>query len=95
MIKKDSNSFYIEFPDAPAGLYEFKFTRGSGEKYECKKDGDDIGNRSLNVVSDTIFSFFVEAWKDQFVAPIKKHTAGKTAYSLVRRSKYLILEIAA
>ncbi len=77
LYKNADSVFVIEFSDVGAGLYEFKFTRGSWEKVECKKNGTDIENRSVRIQSDTSFNFSVEAWKDQFAAPIKKHTASK------------------
>ncbi|HXB45938.1 MAG TPA: alpha/beta hydrolase-fold protein [Puia sp.] len=76
-IQDKNYNFYIEFPHVEAGSYEFKFTRGSWQKAECKKDGNDIDNRSAIISSDTIFDFTVQGWKDQFPGKTKLHTASK------------------
>ncbi|HLK31403.1 MAG TPA: alpha/beta hydrolase-fold protein [Puia sp.] len=82
-LHKNADSiFFIDFPDVDAGLYEFKFTRGSWEKVECKKDGSDIENRSVKIQSDTVLNFSIEAWKDQFAVQEKKHTASKNVIIL-------------
>jgi predicted alpha/beta superfamily hydrolase len=81
-IKDTNNNFYIEFPDVDAASYEFKFTRGSWQKAECKKDGSDIENRSVKITSDTVLSFSVEAWKDRFAEKAKSHTASKNVQVL-------------
>lgn len=92
--KRADGVFYIEFPDAPSGSYEFKFTRGAWKKVECKKDGSDIENRSVKINSDTVFDFSVEAWKDQFAAKIKSHTASSnvmivdTAFYMPQLKRY-------
>lgn len=57
-----------------SGQYEFKFTRGSWEKVECTKTGNDIANHSVQINSDTSFIFSIEEWKDNFLST-KKHTA--------------------
>src|ERR1035438_8936250 len=62
-IKDKNNNFYLDFSDVDAGSYEFKFTRGSWQKAECTKDGNDIENRSAKISSDTVLNFSVEAWK--------------------------------
>jgi len=94
-LKKDANNnFYIEFPDVDNALYEFKFTRGSWQKAECKKDGNDIENRSVKISSDTILNFSIEAWKDQFAEKIKSHTSSKnvqiidTAFYIPQLKRY-------
>lgn len=78
---QDSNGkFFYENENTPEGLYEFKFTRGSWQNVECKKDGSDVENRSVKIISDTVFNFFVIAWKDMFPEKIKKHTASKNVH---------------
>jgi predicted alpha/beta superfamily hydrolase len=75
-----SGHFFYEHENTNAGLYEFKFTRGDWQNVECKKDGSEIENRSVKIISDTVFNFSVEAWKDQFPEKIKQHTASKNVH---------------
>lgn len=66
---------FIEINDLPAGPYIFKFTRGNWQSVECKNDGEEVGNRMLNLSSDTVISFSIDAWKDDFAVVEKQHTA--------------------
>jgi len=59
------------------GTHEFKLTRGSWDKVECKKDGGDIQNRMIRVDGNSEISVSVEEWKDRFPGKPKKSTAGK------------------
>lgn len=65
----------IELKDLPSGNYQFKFTRGNYQTVECKSDGKDIANRSINLSADTTILVTVEAWKDDFAPLEKLHTA--------------------
>lgn len=58
-----------------AGNYEYKFTRGSWQKVEVKNDGSDIGNRFLQLLSDTAIEINIDAWKDDFAPVERRHTA--------------------
>ncbi|MEP7142994.1 MAG: alpha/beta hydrolase-fold protein [Ferruginibacter sp.] len=71
---------FIEINDIPAGTYQFKFTRGSWQSVECLDDGKDAGNRLLNIYSDTIVGFSIAAWKDDFAAVEKQHTASSNVH---------------
>jgi hypothetical protein len=71
----NTDSAFIEINDLPAGAYQFKFTRGSWQSVESLADGKDIGNRSLELSSDTIIHISIEGWKDDFATVVKKHTA--------------------
>jgi predicted alpha/beta superfamily hydrolase len=62
------------------GTHEFKLTRGSWDKVECKKDGSDIQNRVIRVDRNTDISISVEEWKDRFPVKPKKSTAGKNVH---------------
>lgn len=73
--KNENGKYQLQFKEKLSGQYEFKFTRGSWTKTECNKNGGDIGNRSINVQSDTTFEFTVEAWKDDYATVEVKHTA--------------------
>ncbi len=56
----------IVLTNLPAGKHEFKFTRGSWEKAETTAKGDNIENREVNLVADTIVYIRVEGWKDDY-----------------------------
>lgn len=65
----------IQLNNLAAGSYNFKFTRGSWQSVECLADGRDISDRQLVLSSDTMITTTIEAWKDDFAAVEKKHTA--------------------
>ncbi len=71
---------YLLSFDLPAGDYEFKCTRGNWKKVECHANGTDIENREFEITSDTVININIEAWKDDFTAPVKKHTATKQVH---------------
>ncbi|HVU54010.1 MAG TPA: alpha/beta hydrolase-fold protein [Puia sp.] len=59
----------------PPGNYQFKFTRGSWNKVETNTKGEDIPNREIDLHRDTTLALTIDAWKDQFAAAPKHHTA--------------------
>jgi len=59
------------------GMYEYKITRGSWEKVECKKGGADIQNRFFKLSSDTTIDLMVEEWADNIERKQRVSTAGK------------------
>jgi metallo-beta-lactamase class B len=75
LTKNAKGQYQIQISNAPSGDYEFKFTKGSWATVECKKEGRDIGNRSVTIQSDTTLEYTVEAWKDEFAGAEIKHTA--------------------
>ncbi len=56
------------------GPLEIKCTRGSWPKVESDINGNDIGNRVLDIISDTTINLSVAAWKDDFTPAVKPHT---------------------
>jgi len=70
----------IELHDLPAGNYQFKFTRGSWQSVESSADGKDIENRQLSLSADTVIWVSIPAWKDDFVAVAKQHTASRNVH---------------
>jgi predicted alpha/beta superfamily hydrolase len=77
-LKKNSDSsFSIDFPGAPGGLYEFKFTQGSWDAAETTADGKDISNRTITIQSDSTFYFTIAAWKKAGASAMKQHTTSK------------------
>lgn len=57
--------------------YEYKITRGSWDKVECKKGGHSIGNRILKIEGNEDLELTIEEWADRFPATPKKSTASK------------------
>ena len=57
------------------GQYEFKITRGSWDKVECREGGANIPNRILKVSSDTFVRIVVEGWADKFLRKKRVSTA--------------------
>ncbi|MFZ1529287.1 MAG: alpha/beta hydrolase-fold protein [Ferruginibacter sp.] len=59
----------------PKDVYEFKFTRGSWDKVQCMPGGADVQNNLVKLESDTTVTAHIAAWKDDYAASTKKHTA--------------------
>jgi predicted alpha/beta superfamily hydrolase len=76
-FQKDSKGNYFLETKLADVMYEFKVTRGSWTKVECKKGGGDIQNRFLRLSSDTSVQLNIEEWADRFVKKPRVSTAGK------------------
>ncbi len=64
----------IRLTNLPAGLLEWKFTRGSWYQVETGADGKDMQNRRLQLLRDTLADCVVQGWKnDARITP--RHTA--------------------
>lgn len=74
-FSKTGETYELQIKDLPAGIYEFKCTRGSWQKTEAAIDGSDVENHLIKLTADTAIDFSIAAWKDDFVAPAKTHTA--------------------
>lgn len=77
--KKGNGNYFFE-TRLPDGTHEFKVTRGSWAKVECKKTGNDIPNRSLKLSSDTVMDLTIEEWADDFVRKPRVSTASKNVH---------------
>ncbi|MEJ7589760.1 MAG: alpha/beta hydrolase-fold protein [Ferruginibacter sp.] len=75
LMSKQGDTATIVLTGLPGGKYEFKVTRGSWQSVECHANGNDAGNRLFNLSADTVMQISVAAWKDDFAAFAKKHTA--------------------
>lgn len=84
----DRKGNYLLSLDLPAGMYEFKITRGGWDKVECKKSGDNIANRFFKLESDTSFTIDIEAWQDKSALKEKKSTASSNV-RIVTTSFYI------
>jgi len=76
-FRKNENGSYFFETRLADGMYEFKITRGSWDKVECKKGGADIQNRFLKLSSDTAIVLDIEEWADRFVKKPRVSTASK------------------
>ncbi len=72
--KNEQGDFILEL-QLPPGTYEYKLTRGSWEKTECKANGMGLSNRVSVISSDTSIALTVEAWQDQFISSPPASTA--------------------
>jgi Predicted hydrolase of the alpha/beta superfamily len=62
------------------GTHEFKITRGSWTRVECRRTGADIQNRLLKLSSDTTIHLAVEEWADHFTRKPRHSTASKNVH---------------
>lgn len=81
-LHEEDEKLALTLPAVPAGVYEFKFTRGSWLKVACSKTGADLPNNVIKINSDTIIYCQIDAWKDDFSSVEKKHTASKNVYTV-------------
>lgn len=74
-FSKINGTDYIDIEDLKAGYHQFKFTRGSWQSSECNTNGTTVGNRQINLLSDTSIEVLIQAWQDDFPVVEKLHTA--------------------
>jgi predicted alpha/beta superfamily hydrolase len=74
-FSKEGENLSVQIKDVPAGVYEFKCTRGSWQKTECAVDGSTTDNHVIKVSSDTTIDLSIAAWSDDFAVAPKLHTA--------------------
>ena len=77
---RDSGHLSVQIKNIPAAVFEFKCTRGNWEKTESTATGADRGNRLIMVSADTTIDITIAAWKDDFAAAVKPHTASKNVH---------------
>lgn len=67
ILQKTSDlSYEIEIPNVPAGLLEFKFTRGDWQRLECSSEGQLLGPWTFTIDSDTVLTVQIAGWRDDF-----------------------------
>jgi predicted alpha/beta superfamily hydrolase len=81
-LKPVNGKMVLEKDSVPAGIYEYKFTRGSWDKVEALENGADVKNCLLNINSDTVVQYSVAAWKDNFESAHRHHSAGINVHIL-------------
>lgn len=74
-LRKHDDLFILDIKNLSAGNYQFKTTRGSWDLVEVDANGKDVSNREINLVSDSVYRYSVSAWKSDFAAIPKVHTA--------------------
>lgn len=74
-FNKDEKGNYFISMELPAGMYEYKITRGGWDKVECKKGGENIANRFLKLETDTSITIEIEDWQDMSAVKQMKSTA--------------------
>lgn len=82
--KSETGGYFLDLKLAP-GSYEYKVTRGSWGKTECRKGGKGKENRVLNVLdipANTTMLIDIEDWADHFAQEPPKSTASKQVHIL-------------
>ena len=82
------SSWQLHLKNVKDDVYQFKFTTGSWDKVEVTVKGMDIENHVIQLSSDTILNYQIAAWKDDFAAVSKKHTASAQV-SIIDTAFYL------
>ncbi len=62
----DNQHKEILLHDLKAGVYQFKFNRGSANNIECMAVGNKSKNHSINLKGDTSINVTIEAWSDAY-----------------------------
>jgi predicted alpha/beta superfamily hydrolase len=68
--------YFLEL-NLATGLHQYKITRGTWAKVECKENGESILNKTLKIENAATIKINVEGWQDQFAAKPGKSTASK------------------
>ncbi len=76
-FKMDDSGNYSLIVTLAKGDYEYKVTRGSWDKVECKGNGESIPNRQLQVETDIEVALEIEDWQDRRAPKPKVNTASK------------------
>ena len=74
-LKRKNGRLEIKIEGLREDVYEFKFTRGDWAKVSCLSSGADMSNQLVKLTADTTVVYSIEAWKDDFATPGRKHTA--------------------
>lgn len=74
-LEADENGRYSIRLSAPAGKYEYKFTRGSWATVEVDAKGAATQNRVVEVAGDLTIEVSIANWADHFPKEPKKSTA--------------------
>jgi len=76
-LQKSSTGSYSISVSVKEKTGEYKLTRGSWDKAECDKNGNDIANRYYDTEVNELVGLTVKGWKDKFASNVKQSTASK------------------
>lgn len=76
-LHKSQFDLIVKLPD---GVNEYKITRGTWDKVECRIDGQPAANRTMFLTRDTVIFLTVNQWQDNFKKLVKVHTASKNVH---------------
>jgi predicted alpha/beta superfamily hydrolase len=79
-FKKDSDGNYFLEIVFKADSYEYKLTKGSWEKAECKQDGASVENRSMRIDKSRTVEIDIQGWADNFIISKRISSAGKNVH---------------
>ena len=79
-FQKDASGNYFVETKLAEGMHEYKVTRGSWSKVECRNNGSDIQNRFVKLASDSAVSLSIEEWADHFTRKPRVSTARKSVH---------------
>ncbi len=79
-LQKQADGKYMAQLKLENGSYEYKITRGTWDKVECKKNGDGVENRQLTVTGNATIEISVEEWRDNFQEKPKISTATRNVH---------------
>lgn len=78
--KDDKGNYYLDL-SLKEDVYEYKLTRGSWDKSECRKGGVGLNNRQLRIPSEiNPVSLAIEEWTDRYPAKPKTSTASRNVH---------------
>lgn len=89
--KDAAGNEFVELKHIPAGVIEYKITRGNWSKVECAGDGTAISNRILQLNSDTSINLVINAWADDF--PSRPPVSTKSKHVFVIDTSFYIRQL--
>lgn len=81
-FSKNGDGHYELKASLPAGINEYKITRGSWENAETRQGGQPLANRTINLKRDTTIYVSIANWQDNFKAKPREHTASPNVHIL-------------
>lgn len=76
----DMSGRYQAVKILPKGNISFKITKGNWESVECDAVGENIANRDITILHDTVIVMNVKGWKDDHPSQQKRHTASANVH---------------
>lgn len=79
-LKDDKGKEFIELKGVPAGITEFKITRGGWHRTESTATGSSVSNRIINFKTDTTVPVSIAGWADDFPSRPPVTTKSKNVF---------------